>query len=103
MILIASHLNLQGSNIFFLDKKALLLHNEKRTTATTIVCVQPQLFQPNVSHHSHFCVHIHLVQDSRILAHIPRIALQIQKNHSPNCCIDNMFLLQRAYNQIHTN
>lgn len=35
------HLHLQGSNILLLDEQALLLHNEERTTATSVICVQP--------------------------------------------------------------
>lgn len=63
-VFIRVNLLLQGSNVRLLDEQTLLLHYEQWPAAATIVCIQPQLLQTNISDHPNFCIHIHLMMQA---------------------------------------
>lgn len=44
---------LQLLDVVLLDGEGLVLHDEQRPAASPVVCVQPQLLQSDVVHHSH--------------------------------------------------
>ncbi len=43
----------QAIDVPFADLQRLIIHNEQGSTASAIVCVQPQLIQSNVMDHTH--------------------------------------------------
>ena len=42
-------------DVALLDLQGQVVHDEERTAAATIVCVQPQLIQAYVMNHTHLC------------------------------------------------